>query len=538
MKDVTLYGPDDKPIERQALTQEVAAPQLTGVRSIWRDAIGGDLTPARMARILRSAAEGDASDYLTLAEEMEERYWHYASVLGVRKRAVCGLSVTVEAAADDSKSQEIASAVRELTRKDTFPELLSDLLDGLAKGYSAVEILWDRTGPQWRPKRYEWRDPRFFTFDRVSGQELRLLDDADTFNGVPLPGYKFVVHRPRLKTGIPIRGGLARLAAIAYMASSYTLTDWLAFVEVYGMPIRIGKYGPDAQPEDLRVLKLAVANIGIDAAAILPDSMKIDFQETAKAQGGSGADVFKTLADWLNAQISKAVLGQVATTEGTAGKLGADTAQMEVREDIRDADAVALAGTVNRDLVKAFVDLNWGPQPAYPRVLIAEAKREDITALADALAKLVPLGLRVEASVVRDKMGLPDPPKGENVELLERPPAPPPVLPPPSAQDLPAGKAPPAANRRARAANQAGAVAEPAPDEVDGLVDEALEDWEPLLSPVVDPIQALADRSTTLAEFEAGLPGVLAEMDDSALIRSLATCAFKARGLGDGQDTP
>lgn len=529
MAEVTLYGPDGQPILRDVLDQEYAAPSITGVRSIWRQQIGGDLTPARMAQILRAAADGDAQDYLTLAEEMEERYWHYASVLGVRKRAVCGLPVTVEAPSDDPKAQKITDAVRELTRAPAFGELLDDLLDGLAKGYSAVEILWDRTGPQWRPQRYEWRDPRFFTWDRASGRELRLLDDSDTFHGLPLPAFKFVVHHPRLKTGIPIRNGLARLAAVAYMAASYTLTDWLAFAEVYGMPIRIGRYGPNPTPEDMRVLKLAVANIGIDAAAVLPDSMKIEFQESAKGQG-SGADVFQGLADWLNAQISKAVLGQVATTEGTPGKLGADTAQMEVREDIRDADARALGTTVNRDLVKAFVDLNWGVQDAYPRILIAEAKREDVTVLASALKDLVPLGLRVEASVVRDKLGLPDPPDDPDVELL---------APPPPPTFTPGGVAAPAANRAVKARNQAAVAGVSSPDaeELDALA-EPPDDWRPVMAPVVDPVQALADECATPEEFLHRLPELLAAMDAGALARSLALSAFKARALGDPGPNP
>lgn len=522
MADVTLLGPDGQPVQREALDQEIAAPSLTGVRSVWREQIGGNLSPARLAQILHAAADEDAREYLTLAEEMEERYWHYSSVLGVRKRAVAGLPVTVEAASDDPKAQEVAGAVRELTRAPGFRGLLDDLLDGLAKGYSVCEILWDRSGPKWCPRAYAWRDPRFFTFDRTSGQELRLLDDREIFFGLPVPPFKFVVHRPKLKTGIPIRGGLARLAAVAYMASSYTLTDWLAFCEIYGMPIRIGKYGPNPNPEDLRVLKLAVANIGIDAAAVIPDSMKIEFQESQRGQGSS-SDVFKALEDWMNAQISKAVLGQVATTEGTPGRLGADTAQMEVREDIRDADAISLSGTLDRDLVRPFVDLNWGPQEAYPRILIAEAKREDITALSDALAKLVPVGLRVEASVVRDRLGLPDPPDDPGVELLQPQPQAP----------LFAAANPRTATARAR--NQAGAlpgIPSPDQDDLDALA-EPPDDWEPLLAPVVDPIQVLADSCATELEFLAALPGLLETMDTAALVRSLALRAFKARATGD-----
>ena len=52
-------------------------------------------------------------------------------------------------------------------------DLVKDALDGLGKGYSVVEIDWAR-GAQWLPRKYDWRDPRFFQTDRVSQREIRL----------------------------------------------------------------------------------------------------------------------------------------------------------------------------------------------------------------------------------------------------------------------------------------------------------------------------------------------------------------------------
>ncbi len=518
---MTLYDAWGQPVRTDSLKREIAAPTLVGVRTPWHNPVGGGLTPERLARILRAAGEGDAHEYLTLAEEMEEREPHYGSVLGTRKRAVSGLPLMVEAAADEGLDAEIADAVRELTRRPEFGELVDDLLDGLGKGFSVCEILWDTSGKQWWPRDYEWRDPRFFVFDRESGRQVRLLDEADTVYGIPLPPFKFVVHFPRLKTGFPLRGGLARLAAVTYMCKSYDLTDWLAFAEVYGMPLRIGRYGPAATAEDLKVLRTAVANLGMDAAAILPDSMRIEFQDAMK--GNASGDLFQTLAEWLDKQTSKAVLGQTASTEGTPGKLGNEASQEEVRQDIKRADAKALSNTINRHLVKPFVDLNWGPQDRYPAFQLFVKDPEDIGALADALAKLVPLGLRVEASVVRDKLGLPDPPKKGDAEILGAPAA--------------------AANRHAapaKARNQAGGpegTPSPDQDELDALL-EPPDDWEPILAPVMDPIQALADACATEAEFLAKLPGLLDTMDTAGLVRSLALKAFKARALGDPGPNP
>jgi phage gp29-like protein len=46
------------------------------------------------------------------------------------------------------------------------------------------------------------------------------------------------------------------------MLKSYDVTSWVAFIDRYGYPIRIGKYGKKATEQDRATLKRAVAAIG------------------------------------------------------------------------------------------------------------------------------------------------------------------------------------------------------------------------------------------------------------------------------------
>lgn len=400
-----LYDYLGRSVQTKALTDEQAAPTLSGVRHIWDESIAAGLTPYRLANLLQSAAEGDFYEYLSLAEEMEERDLHYRCEISKRKMAVTSLPVTVEAASDSPRDVEMADAIRDLIKMDGFRGLLKDQMDAIGKGYSVCEIIW-RRGQRWLPERYEWRDQRFFTFDLTTRRQLRLLDESDAFNGIELAPYKYICHLPHLKTGIPIRGGLARVVAWSWMCKNYTVKDWMAFAEVFGMPLRVGKYQPGANKDDIAILKMAVANLGSDAAAVIPDSMLIEFVEQKTS---SSIDIYRALADWLDSQISRGILGQTATTQGTPGKLGNEQAQADVRDDIRDDDAVQLAETLNRDLVRPYIDLNFGPQQLYPELIIKAIDEEDLGLLVNALEKLVPLGLRVEQSVIRDKLGLPDP---------------------------------------------------------------------------------------------------------------------------------
>ena len=524
---VTLYDAHGRPVRPQQLTKEHAAPSLAGVRTIWNETVAGGLTPANLAEVLRNAADGDHIAFLTLAEEMEERDLHYACEISKRKLAVSRLPITVESYSDDRKDLEIADDVRGLIRKPGFRNMIKDQLDAIGKGYSVSEIRWNRSATKWVPREYVHRDPRFFTFDRVSRSEIRLRDEKDMIEGIPLEPYVFIVHTPRIKTGIPIRGGIAFLAAWAWMCKGYTIKDWLAFAEVFGMPLRLGRYDSNASENDKNVLRMAVANLGIDAAAIFPKGMEIELVEAGKT---AGTDFFQRLADHLDAQISRGILGQTATTQGTPGKLGNEEAQKEVREDIRDDDAEQLEETINRDLIRPYIDLNYGPQENYPTVQLRAPKAEDIKSLAGALKDLVPLGLRVEQSVIRDKLGLPDPDKKAKPEDLLG-------VQPVSSQEA-------ALNRHEDLCPGCGKSHNREEqrdlDAIDDLVDDELSEWREVMEPLIDPIEVLVDDAISkgqgLEDLRSRLAELLDSQDPAALVNALAKAMVKARAMGDATD--
>lgn len=530
-----LYDAYGRPVKTGPLTKELAAPSLSSVRSVWQASVANGLTPQRVAQIVRAMEGNDPLPYLTLAEEMEERDLHYASVLRTRKLAVTGLQITVEAPTDANADKKITDFVSEVLAGDSVRALLSDLLDALGKGFSVAEIMWSRTSAQWIPERFEWRDPRFFQFDREQGREVRLRGNDAPADGHPLDPYKFVVHFPKLKSGIPVRGGLARLAMIMYVIKSYTVKDWLSFVEVFGMPIRIGKFADGASEEQKAVLLNAVANIGTDAAAIIPNTMVIDFEES-----NAGKDVpFEGLAAWCDEQVSKAVLGQTATTQGTPGRLGSDDAQHEVREDIRDDDALKLAETLNRDLVRPLVDLNFGPLEGrlYPRVCLREEEAEDLKLLSEALVPFVDRGMRVEASVIRDKFGLPEPEAGAEV-LTAKAPAPAPGAAGEEDEDMPMPPMPrkPPMDMAEKARRKVKEIAEARDDEIDELAASFVEEWRATLGPTFERLIQMARGVHSYDELRARLKEITDSLPVDQFVERVATATFEARGLGDATD--
>jgi phage gp29-like protein len=313
-----------------------------------------------------------------------------------------------------------------------------------------------------------------------------------------------------LKTGIPIRGGLARLVAASYVCKSFTLKDWLAFAEVFGMPIRVGKFGPKATEEDIGILVSAVANLGTDAAAVIPDTMKIEFEESVNAAGGGV--LFQALAKYLDEGVSKAVLGQTSSADsGASGLGGGQRAKLhgDVKTDIRDDDANKCARTLCRDWVRPIVDLNFGRRERYPRVRIALKEPDDLVSLSQALPPFLDRGLKIPAATIYAKFGF-DPPEGDEDVLvpLAKPGGPP--------------SAPPETNR-----------AQNDQDEIDRLRAQALGDWEPQLADVIAPIRQALDQATSPEDFERRLTALRGQLNTSKFQAALALAMFQSRVAGE-----
>ena len=530
----TILGPDGVAIETPLLSGETAKPEMFGQRALvyYTEATG--LNPPRLAEIMISANHGLARPYLTLAIDMEERYLHYASQLQTRRLALDGVSLTV--CAPKGANAKIVDYVNSLADAAMFRDMIQDMLDGIGKGYSVVEPKWEYEAGALRPVLYQHRDPRYFRYDIVGLRDLCLLNEAGLPGDLIQPPY-FIKHEPKIRAGIPLRAGLARSAAWAFMVQSFTLQDWSAFAEIYGIPFRVGKYHPSATNADKMALLSAVREIANDAAGIIPAGMEIEFHEV---KGNQGHAVFGELMNYLDRKISMVVVGQTMTAEDGSSRAQA-TVHNEVRHDILRADARQATATLNRDLVRFAVAMNFGPQEVYPQLVLEVAEPEDVTALSGALSVAVPLGLKVGQKVIRKKLGLPDPEEGE--DLLEPPkPVPAKVLHPPqplvppeqmAALHVRGCRCGCGASRQARfAADDPNGVTDI--EDTDDLVDDALEDWREITDPLLAQLLRLADGAASLEEVLARAQ--TAGLDIGPLVEKLAKATAISRGLGDVRD--
>ena len=432
-----LYGPDGKPVAllKRDMVRRLAAPVPTGFRRAqqWQSVVQ-TLDPGRLRAIYWALAAGTwCPDFFELAEEIEERDLHYRGVLQQRRLRAASAAIDVVAASEEQADEDLADEVRErVLQGPGWHGMLLDLLDAVGKGVSCTEIIWRQHGGRWEPAAYYRIDPRWLVWDDVDGTTPLLIRERrdDPMGGMrpaagpmartgafrsladPLPEGKFIYHHHRAKSGLPTRGGLAFSVATLYLLKSVSVRDWWAYAELYGVPVRIGRYGPNATADDIRTLSEAVAALAADAGAVIPDSMSIDVEAASASGGGATRALFGAQAEWCDQQISKAVVGQTMTTDS-----GSSRAQAEVHADVRDdlvADDVRqMCETLSQTVVRWYCALNHPERSAgWPRIELPR-RPEDLDV--ESVLKAVDRGLRVPAAWLRGRLGIPEPQRGDEV---------------------------------------------------------------------------------------------------------------------------
>ncbi len=409
-KLVDQYGHPISSADIARLKEEEAAPDAFSARPPFVGHLAERIEPRRLGAIIRAADNGQTRDWFILAEEIEELFSHYLAVLSKRKRQVALLPITVEPAEGVKNAEKHADFVRRWLDRKILKHSLTDILDALGKGFSVSEIMWESWNGGFAPGAIEWRNQRDFEVSWKDGQTLWLRTNGGFEDLYP---HKFMVHKHTLKSGNPVRSGLTRAVAWLWMYATYTAKDWALFVQGYGMPIRLGKYGPGASGSDKRTLWRAVRSIGGDMAAIIPSSMTVDFVEAKGAN--DGAKLYEGRSTWLNMEVSKLVLGGTASTDAVAGSHAVGKDHRAGEQDVEKFDADLVATSVNQTMIQGMIAFSFGPQDAYPTILIGQEEKVPISDLIAAAADLGPLGLKIRAQDVYDRLQVQKPEAGEDV---------------------------------------------------------------------------------------------------------------------------
>lgn len=347
------------------------------------------------------------------------------------------------------------------------------------------------------------------TFERNS---LRLRDGST--NGVDLQPFGWVKHIAKAKTGYLSRIGLVRSLVWPFIYKNYSARDFAEFLEIYGLPLRLGKYPEGATQNEKNTLLRAVMSIGHNAGGIIPRGMDIEFEKAA--EGDSTA--FMTMIEWAEKSMSKSILGGTLTSQadGASSTNALGNVHNEVRSEIRNADLKRLQATLTRDLVYPLYALNcksFNDARRIPRFEFDISESEDITSFGTGLGALVDLGFRIPKQWAHDKLQVPI--AAENEEILER-------------KNLQNSTALLSAQDRGKMAILS---VNRDPDDLLDELEPTAEAYQEIIDPILKPVvEALEKGGYEFAQER--IATLYADMDDNELEKMLTRAIFVSELLG------
>lgn len=494
--------------------------QITAAGRVIAEHPSNFITPAKMRALFEDAESGDITAQHELFADIEERDSDIGANMGTRKRALLTLDWRVTPPRNATPAEEqLAEAAFELIDGLTqFEDLVIDLMDAVGHGFAALEIEWAFSDGRYAPARFVHRPQSWF---RWSKDDELMLKSQDNQDGEPLWSLGWIVHSHKSRSVQQARNGLFRTLAWLYMFKHYAVHDFAEFLELYGMPIRIGKYGAGATQKEKNTLLRAVAEIGHNAAGIMPEGMEIELHNAASGTTAT-SNPFLQMADWCEKSAARLILGQTLTSgaDGKSSTNALGNIHNEVRRDLLVSDAKQVAQTITSQIIGPFLRINYpnADPNRVPKFEFDTRDPEDIAVFADAIPKLVDVGVQIPESWVRDKLVIPDVQEGEAVLARQVP-------------DNPV-------NRTALAALSAHAVPSKATGRhqeiLDGALDDALvePDFNSQLNPMVRQAVAALNACNSYEEADAALNALYPNLDNAKLRTYMQQALFISDILG------
>ncbi len=367
--------------------------------------VGRHLTPDEIDRIMQLANQGDTLSLYKLCSEIEERNHVVRHALETRAAAVQRVpweivpaddSAEAAAIAEELQAQLKAAGSKPLGRRrlDTFRRLIGNMAAAALSGVSCNEIVWGEGGSLFAFKFIPSHALRYTSPE--SPDSLMLLTDA---GDVEIPADKVIEHRLRSPSGDPARAGLIRTIAWLHCFLNLNVKDLLGFIERYGMPFLVAKVDRQSWENERNKIKQLIRNFGSSGGAVFTQNTELELLQASNNTG----DIYFRLCEYAEDAIEKLILGQLASSGESAGLSGGD-AQSEVRSDIKDADCVEVADTINAQLVAPWMRFNH-PGKAAPEFAFETEEKKDLKVLSETVSNLHSAGLEADAEEMSETFG-------------------------------------------------------------------------------------------------------------------------------------
>lgn len=431
--------------------------------------LGSNITFQYIANTMRESLNGYRQTFVDVLDEMLDLEGHGFSVLSKRILAVAGARIEFIPAKCAKGEEAVAQECCDLVEAqfDNIPyrtQHLATLLWALYYAITAAEIHWTRSAGDWTVTGLSFIHSRrlSYPFYGMKGSEnpwdLHIWDQGTVQGwmqnptnglfGLRIDDYpnKFIVYKPQLRGNYPTREGLGRILVTYFALKRLVLRMSAQDFERFVKPWVIAYYAVTdpstgkpraADDDDQAAADAAMKGIGTGSlsGSTLPDSVKIEILRAATSM-----DQDKFLA-WLDAAISKTVVGQTFTSEpGKHGTKGTNEQGSEDEMKLSMFDGTTFVDTLREQLFRPILVCN---RPGYDK-FVPTAKihvaRPDPMRIVDLATKLAGFNVPIDGAHVTEQVGLKlIDPKAKDEDVIRMKPA---ALTPPTGEPVPVAPPP------------------------------------------------------------------------------------------------
>lgn len=481
---------------------------------------GRDITRGWLSALMHApiddviVVERGGGDYQVYADVLRDD--HVRTGVNQRVYGVIAKPWEVTPGGDRPIDIEASAFIKKQIGGIEFDRVTMKMLYGAFYGFSVAEALLARDGAQIVLDKtrggVKVRNRRRFAFDGEGN--LRLKTVSNTMPGELMPDRKFIVATFGADhDDAPYGLGLAHYLYWLVWLKRNVTRFWAFYLDKFSSPTALGKYPPNTEKPDQQKLLDALRAIQRDSAVVVPEGMEVMLLEALKS---SAAD-HKGFIDQMNEAILMVCLGQTATAQGTAGKLGGDTEREAVKDAILKADSDLLSEQFNRTIVTWLTE--WNFPGAVPPTVYRVFSDEDLNARIDRDVKISGMGFKPTLKYIQETYG------GDWEELEA-----------PGKDNSPVG----ANNHLLQQTGTDGNFAEPGETSIDPTSSDSqtdiLADQSAAAGKVIlDKVRDLVDNAESLEQLRDDLLAAYGDLDSSQLV-NVMELAFIAADLSGRYD--
>jgi len=224
-----------------------------------------------------------------------------------------------------------------------YPELVDLLIEMKMKRFSFRQV------------EYEFKDGFYFPKQLVEYDNLDLRaknGELVLFQGgkvKTLSEFKFIALLKKRSILQPLLK--------YYVFKMFAINNWASFTEIFGKPVRVGKYRAGATKDEKDELWEILQNAGDDLAMMVSENIAMEFIDHNNKTASS--DLYHNLMKFCEDATTKRILGQTLTTNAEAtGSFAQAKVHNMVRKDILAGDARDLKILIS-DLFTKLSQINF-----------------------------------------------------------------------------------------------------------------------------------------------------------------------------------